>query len=428
MDPLSLTLSTLIDAVPTAHEETSNAALLRIAATPGFSFGEAPNSFALLLDNSDSMRDARPDVVRTLAALTSRFGPADRVCGVAFGTRARVFHPITDDHGALARWAAGDRYEREVGVQGSTNLAAAILAATAELQRGGPQRARRMFILTDGFPNDREATLNAARAAAAHGIRLTPFGFGGYDADYMDSVAALSQDTGWDLRGSHEAVDAIFDQVLAAQDEVAQNLRLEVEFLGRHRVLDAVTVHPTVVDHGPVRMGAERRWIMALQPVQRSEGLELLVNLRHPRLSPGRKTFARVTLRYDVPALGLWGQELRGELGVLYTEDSSIRAMDPIVKERVAAARVAQLSARALELLEATADERADRRDEASRLLGTARKIARDPQVKRAIEGTLRKVRGLDPEVALPRDDKAALRTATRKKQRRSPPAGDPDA
>lgn len=374
--------------IPTRLTKVNNALLVKLRPREGVDFGEIPTTMALVLDNSGSMGgDPQREVVRTLAAISPRLRPSTLVAGVVFGSKSRVFHALSGDHATLGTWGAHDKYIREAGVSGSTNMAAAITDAADQLQRGGAGRLRRMLILTDGYPDSKDAALAAARQAASQGINITPLGFGEYDDRFMNDIAALSSDTMWDMRDARETMHLMVDRILATQDEVTQNMVLEIEFLGKHSVLDMFTVHPNTVYNGPLRMGEDRIWRMPLQPLQREKGLELLINLSHPQLSAGRKTVARVSVCYDIPSLGIREQKQTQEVWVDYTDAQEIiTAMDSEVDARVADAFVERQRLRAEQAL------KDGNPDLAVALIGTIKKTAADPAVKALAAGTVKKI------------------------------------
>ena len=413
--PLVLRVRTLVETVPASLPESANAILIRLEPSEHVNFGTTMTTIALVVDNSGSMDGTpREEVARAIGVIAPRFRPQDRVAGVAFGSDSNVFHHLGNDHGRLVRFGDIGYFQQNVGASGATNMAAGIRDGITEVQGDG---GGRLLLLTDGHPymgdhhDARNEALNAAREAAEKGVRITSLGFGSYDHAFMTELSALTGDTAFDMRNFSEAQHVFLDRILAAQDEIATNVSLEVEFLGSHRVLDAFTVHPHVNYHGPVRLPAhDKVWRMNLQPVERQKGLELLINLRHPQLPPGRRTVARIKLRYDVPSLGLHGQESTAE--VLVTSSASLAAiasMDAAVKQRVRESETEKLRLRAAEAM-AGGDA-----DAAVQALETIKKVSQDRNVHAAATETIKKIRGGkggDREVA-------SLSTETQKKNRR---------
>jgi hypothetical protein len=409
--PLDIQVKTKIETVPTALAESENAILLRLMPRRGVTFKDTPTSIGLVLDNSGSMLpDPQRRVVETLAQLTPRFRDADLVAGVAFGDHANVFHDLSNDHGSFSVWGDLRHYGRNCGAGGTTNMAEAIELGTQEILKGGDTRAMRMLLLTDGHPDDRPSTIRAAQRAVEQGINITTLGYGAhYDFDFLEQIAALSNDTAWDMRDESTVTGDVIDRVLAAQDELATNVVLEMAFLGKHRILDSYTVHPFTRYNGPVKLKTDRLWRQPLQPVEREKGLEVLVNVAHPKLTPGRKTVARITLRYDVPALGLKGQETSEEVTVVASDAiQHITEMDPEVEARVQEAFEERQRLRADQAM------KAGHADRALRLLGTIKKTTKNANLRQQVSGTMKMIRkdGKYDEGA-----RRALASGTRKKR-----------
>ena len=409
--PLDIQIQTKVQTVPTALGVSENAILLRLLPRRGMTFGDTPTSIGLVLDNSGSMiPEPQQRVVDTLQQLTPRFRAADLVAGVAFGDHANVFHPLSNDHASFSVWGDLRHYARNCGAGGTTNMAEAIEAGTAEILEGGENRAMRLLLLTDGHPDDRPSTIRAAQNAVSKGINITTLGYGAhYDFDFLEQIAALSNDTAWDMRDGSTVTADVLNRVLAAQDELATNVVLEMAFLGKHRILDSYTVHPFTRYNGPVKLKSDRLWRQPLQPIEREKGLEVLVNVVHPKLSPGRKTVARITLRYDVPALGLRGEEISEEVTVVASDAiQHITEMDPEVQERVQEAFEERQRLRADQAM------KAGHADTALRLLGTIKKTTKNSKLREQVSGTMKMIRkdGKYDEGA-----RRALASGTRKKR-----------
>jgi uncharacterized protein YegL len=389
MEPLSLEIKTLTKTVPIVNEETHNSILIRLKPNQTENLGETETKIALVLDNSGSMAGTpQADVVKTLGKLISHFRSTDWITCVAFGTHANTFYPLSNQHERLQEWSDLDFYKSNVGASGSTNMAEAFEHARRELQKEDENRLKRILILTDGMPNLKDAALQAAKRCVEQNIVITGLGFGNYDADFMDKLCALSNDTVWDMRDSSEGFTYLLDRLNAIQDQVADNIRLEVKFLGKHRAIDSYTVHPQATYNGKIRLDANRTWQQPLLPVQRQEGLEVLFNVRHPKLSPGRKNFAQVTVYYDVPSKGLHNQELSEKVYVEYSNAvKEIRFMDPEVKARYDDAFVVS------QQMKAEQARKAGDVDQAVKLWGTIKKRG-NPDMQRLAEGTIKKLKG----------------------------------
>ncbi len=389
MEPLILKIKTLVKTVPVTNEETQNSILIRLESEQAINFGDTKTKIALLLDNSGSMSGKpQADVVKTLGELIKYFRPTDWITGVAFGTHANTFYPLSNQHQALREWSNLNFYKSNVGASGTTNMAEAFEHALTELQKGEENWLKRILILTDGMPGSKNAALRAAKQCVEQNIAIIGLGFGNYDADFMNELCALSNDTVWDMRDSSEGVTYFLDRINAIQDQVADNIHLEVKFRGKHRAIDSYTVHPQATYNGKIRLDDNRIWRQSLLPMQHQDGLEVLFNVKHPQLSPGRKNFAQVTVYYDVPSMGLRNQQLSQDVFVEYSNsETMISAMDTEVKARVNDAFVESQRIKA-EQARKTGDV-----DTAVKLWGTIKKRG-NSDMQRLAEGTIKKIKG----------------------------------
>jgi len=133
----------------------------------------------IALDVSRSMLadDARPsrlerakaEIADLLAYLDN-----DQVGLIAFAGRASILAPLTPDKSFL-RLALDGAGPQSVS-RGGTRLAEPILRAVAGLGRPGPAQ-RALLLITDGEDHDSFA-LDAAKRAAAAGIKIITIGFG----------------------------------------------------------------------------------------------------------------------------------------------------------------------------------------------------------------------------------------------------------
>ena len=70
---------------------------------------------------------------------------------------------------------------------GRTAMASGLRLGLARLRFRGGRKV--MVLITDGVPDDRSATLDAARLARARGVTLIPIGTGNADHDFLASLA-----------------------------------------------------------------------------------------------------------------------------------------------------------------------------------------------------------------------------------------------
>jgi Mg-chelatase subunit ChlD len=79
----------------------------------------------------------------------------------------------------------------KVGLQLTTNMAAAIKLATEQFGRS--QGLRAMVLVTDGYPDDAEAALSAAKDAKRRDITIIAIGTDDADRNFLKKLASASE-------------------------------------------------------------------------------------------------------------------------------------------------------------------------------------------------------------------------------------------
>jgi Ca-activated chloride channel homolog len=113
---------------------------------------DVPVSVGLLIDNSGSMRAARPQVEAAALAFAKASHPDDELFVVNFADKARLDVPFTSDRGVLERSIA------RVDAIGGTAMRDAVEVAETYLHDCGKQDRRALLIITDGNDNARPST------------------------------------------------------------------------------------------------------------------------------------------------------------------------------------------------------------------------------------------------------------------------------
>ncbi|MDZ7799958.1 MAG: vWA domain-containing protein [Trueperaceae bacterium] len=138
----------------------------------------------LLLDHSTSMGD--PDKMTQMREGAVRFFLEAVQRGYAVGAVSFA------DRAALITGASLDAHRfwrrvHELRPYGRTAMARALRTGTGRLNL---RRGRKVLVLiTDGVPDDRDGTLEAARMARAAGITLIPIGTGNADHAFLAALA-----------------------------------------------------------------------------------------------------------------------------------------------------------------------------------------------------------------------------------------------
>jgi VWFA-related protein len=181
-----------------------------------FARGEAPLRVAILVDQSNSMRDKMDETIAALGKFLALLGPEDQVKLMAFNDRVTSYTPFTNVHGLVASFAHAIRPE------GSTALYDALLYGYRQLAAQQDARERRViFLLTDG---DDQASRNALQPALDR-VRnggVTVFALGQGDAldkgDLRDVLRRMAEETGGEayFEKDKTRLDAVFTDIAAA--------------------------------------------------------------------------------------------------------------------------------------------------------------------------------------------------------------------
>lgn len=137
----------------------------------------------LLLDHSASMAHDQK-LLQVQRGAIRFFAEAWRrgyaVGAIGFASHVRVLM------GASRNFYRFQRSLRLLEADGHTAMASAIRTATMRLRWRRGERV--MVLITDGMPNNREATLQAAAVARAQGITLVAVGTGHADHDFLTAL------------------------------------------------------------------------------------------------------------------------------------------------------------------------------------------------------------------------------------------------
>ena len=149
-----------------------------------------PMDIALAIDCSGSMSGGELDDAKAAA---SRFlddiAPGTHVGLVSFGgSKVRVEMNLTQDFDELRETIDNLR------TRGTTPMSEAIeLAATEVLVNH--QNTNVLILLTDGYPDDENATVTEAESAKAQGVEIIAIGVGdGVDSDYLQEISSTPDD------------------------------------------------------------------------------------------------------------------------------------------------------------------------------------------------------------------------------------------
>jgi Mg-chelatase subunit ChlD len=146
-----------------------------------------PPTVYLLLDISGSMDEAKLRQARDGGASFAEdaIGKGYSVGVIQFSLWASLRVEPTKDKLAIKRGLS------EVGLQLTTNMAAAIELATEQFGRKHGLRA--MVLVTDGYPTDAEAALRAAAEAKRRDITIIAIGTDDADRNFLKKLASATR-------------------------------------------------------------------------------------------------------------------------------------------------------------------------------------------------------------------------------------------
>lgn len=181
---------------------------------------DIPVSVGLLIDNSGSMRAARPRVEAAALAFANASHPDDELFVVDFADKARVDVPFTSERAVLERSIA------RVDAIGGTAMRDAVDVGERYLRDCGKRDRRALLIITDGNDNASSITLDRIeREAQQRDIVIYAIGvFGREDpAAANHAKKALDQLTG--RSGGLSYYPSTIDQVESVALEIAHQIR-----------------------------------------------------------------------------------------------------------------------------------------------------------------------------------------------------------
>lgn len=195
---------------------------------------ETPFAFALVIDNSGSMKGPPLEHAKAAAAMVLKnLRDNDRLGVVVFSDTARTIIP-------LQLPANKERLQADlqaIHTEGCTNLTAGWMLGRDELKKAPPDLPRKLLLLTDGLLNRGIIDPPIVRQIVGQGleldrVRTTCLGFGDqYQEDLLNELAKAGSGALHDA-ASPENLPGIFRQELEALLAIStQNLRVRVRKL-----------------------------------------------------------------------------------------------------------------------------------------------------------------------------------------------------
>lgn len=187
----------------------------------------------------------------------------------------------------------------------------------------GTTAIKRMILLTDGRTSGSNACRQLARVAREVGVVISPLGIGAdWDEKLLDEIGLLSGGSEAEfVRHPDDAITVFRQQVQHAVDVVVRNAVLTIQLPQGVFPRRAVKVLPTISDLGTSVL-SDRRVVIPLGDLEKSHPPSILLELVAEPRSAGLFRIAHGELSYDVPALGLSGQQVRDNITVTFRSDA----------------------------------------------------------------------------------------------------------
>jgi len=158
-----------------------------------------PMDIALVIDCSGSMSGSKlHDAKEAALRFVDSIGPNAHLGLISFGAPdAHIRSPLTQDFGSLRQ--AIERLSADGGTPMSEAIALAREKMFVNVNKTAAcstlQNTNIIVLLTDGMPNNREATRSQADITKQKGIRIIAIGVGdGVDSEYLKQVASSPED------------------------------------------------------------------------------------------------------------------------------------------------------------------------------------------------------------------------------------------
>lgn len=241
-----------------------------------------PLDLALVLDCSGSMgRGPGSKMAHAIEACKFVLGQlqgSDRATVILYGSTVEIMHELSHDH-----QTAIAKVER-AGFLGYTALADGLYSAFEELGAYARERARHVFLLSDGQANvgDTDPTIIAdrVRTACTSGIKVSTFGLGAdYNENLMEQVATAGAG-GYHFLETPDSAPQAFEAELAELFATsARDVRITLKPHNKASVLRLLGLDATKspIEIGSVPAEAERTVLAEIEiDAKRSQKYTLL--------------------------------------------------------------------------------------------------------------------------------------------------------
>ncbi len=315
---------------------------------------QAPLNLALVLDRSGSMNGAKIHNLREATKLLiQHMQPTDIVSIITFDDQVDVLVAAQPAQNTAQLMQVVDSIQD----RGGTQISLGLQQALDQVRRNfDPGRVNKIVLLTDGNSWGDEAACQAlAQQAGQQNISIVALGLGlpnvAPAAPGMPVVMGMSDDWNHQLldalgrasNGMSDKIDTpqeiaqVFQQILTtSQATVVRNaeltLRLVQDVLPRQ-----VWQTLPLISNLSQRAISPREIQIPLGDIDKTTGKQILAELILPPKPMGKNRIAQAEIMYDVPAMGLVEQKVRGDVVIEYGTESPINPQVMNIVERVSA-------------------------------------------------------------------------------------------
>lgn len=280
-----------------------------------------PLNFTLVLDCSGSMHGKKLQRVKeAVQRVIDNLSPADTVSVVTFSSQAQTIIPAQRANDPQRMKALVE----SIRSRGGTQMARGMRQGLDEIARWeGSSTIKRMILLTDGRTSGSNLCRQLAREAREFGVVIYPLGIGSdWDEKLLNEIGVLSGGSEAEfVRYPDDAITIFQQQFQSAVDVAVRNAMLTIQLPPGVSPRRAVKVLPTISDLGTAVL-SDRRIVIPLGDLEKSNPPSILLEFVIEPRSAGLFRIAQSDLAYDVPALGLVGQQAHDDITVTFRNDA----------------------------------------------------------------------------------------------------------
>jgi Ca-activated chloride channel family protein len=363
--PISCQILTSRSQLPSLAHEQALYALIEIKPGVDVEGKRLPLNLCLVIDRSTSMREGRLDHVKEAAhQIIDGLHDEDTLAVVTFSDRAEVILPSQP---ALNRAYAKAKIS-SMSASGGTEILQGLQAGLAEIDTHHADHVlSHLVLLTDGQTyGDEDQCIREAQRAGRRRIGITAMGIGeDWNDALLDQIASQSGGTSAYIASSSQVHQLLLDQVRGLGSLFAQGLTLTLHPAEGVHVETLFRTSP-YVERLALTDGAA-----SLGTLQSDVPLAVVAELSVNQKSPGKHTLLQFEIAGDIPALGLRGAHVQGDVTSTFT--SAEPPPEPVpatLRSALAKATIYQMQQRAWAALDSGDFDTAARRLEmiASRL------------------------------------------------------------